>query len=68
MPIAFLIVRVKSGCGSVDRAVTSIYRRPRFESSHRQKIILNIYCQLSIENTETKKKRPEMAAFLKKKF
>ena len=28
-----------SGCGSVGRAVASDTRRPRFESSHRQKII-----------------------------
>ena len=37
-----------SGCGSVGRAVASDTRGPRFESSHRQKIIyiLNI-CLLS---------------------
>ena len=34
------------GCGSVGRAVASDSTDPRFESSHRQKIILNIYCQL----------------------
>ena len=33
-------------CYSVGRAVASDSRGPRFESSHRQKIILNIYCQL----------------------
>ena len=35
-----------SGCGSVGRAVAFDTRGPRFESSHRQKFILNIYCQL----------------------
>ena len=35
-----------SGCGSVGRVVGSNSRGPRFESSHRQKFILNIYCQL----------------------
>ena len=33
------IFRVRSGCGSVGRAVASDIRGPRFESSHRQKII-----------------------------
>ena len=35
-----------SGCGSVGRAVTANSRGPRFESSHWQHFILNIYCQL----------------------
>ena len=35
-----------SGCGSVCRAVASDSRGPQFESSHWQKFILNIYCQL----------------------
>ena len=35
-----------SGGGSVGRVVASNSRGPRFESSHRQKFILNIYCQL----------------------
>ena len=35
-----------SGCGSVGRAVASNARGPRFESSHWQTFILNIYCQL----------------------
>ena len=34
-----------SGCGSVGTAFASDSRDPWFESSHRQKIILNIYCQ-----------------------
>ena len=35
-----------SGGGSVGRAVASNSRGPRFESSHQQKFISNIYCQL----------------------
>ena len=35
-----------SGCGSVGRAVASNSRGPLFVSSHRQKYILNINCQL----------------------
>ena len=35
-----------SGCNSVGRAVVSDYRGPRFESSHWQKFILNIHCQM----------------------
>ena len=35
-----------SGGGSVGRAVASDSRGPRFESSHQQKFISNIYCQL----------------------
>ena len=38
--------KLGSGCGSVGRAVTFNSRGPRCESSHWQKIILNIYCQL----------------------
>ena len=34
-----------SGCGSVGRAVASNSRGPLFESSDRQKFMLNIYCQ-----------------------
>ena len=47
-----------SGCGSVGRAVASNSRGPRFESSLWQTFILNIYCQLCIEKTKIKKKRP----------
>ena len=36
----------RSGGRSVGRAVTSDSRGPRFESSHQQKFILSIYCQL----------------------
>ena len=35
-----------SGCGSVGRAVASDSRGQQFESCHRQKFMLNIYCQL----------------------
>ena len=35
-----------SGCGSVCRAVASDSRGLRYESSHRQKFILNNYCRL----------------------
>ena len=54
-----------SGCGSVGRAVASNSGGPWFESSHQQKFILNIYCQLK-KTTKIKKKRPGMAHFLKK--
>ena len=52
-----------SCCGSVGRAVTSGPRGPRLESSHRQKIVLNIYCQLYKEN---KQKEAGIGPFLKK--
>ena len=51
-----------SGCGSVGRAVTSNSRGPRFESSHRQKYKLNIYCQLYWID-ENKEKRPRLVHF-----
>ena len=35
-----------SDCGSVGSAVASNSRSPQFKSSHLQKFILNIYCQL----------------------
>ena len=56
-----------SGCGSVGRAVTYDTRGPRFESSHWQKLHIFVYCQLCIERTKIKKKRPGMA-HLKKCF
>ena len=58
-----------SGCGSVGRVVASNTRDPRFESSHRQTFIYIehfVYCQLCIEKTKIKKKRPGMAHFFKK--
>ena len=56
-----------SGCGSVGRVVASNSRGLRFESSLRQKFILNFYCQLCIEKTKIKEKRPGIVHFLKKK-
>ena len=50
LEISFLEKKIShqwgSGCGSVGRAVASHYRGPRFESSHRQEIILNLNSQL----------------------
>ena len=48
-----------SGGGSVGRAVTSNARGPRFESSHRQSFLLDIYLFTIkyIEKTKIKKKR-----------
>ena len=45
-----------SGCGSVGRAVASNSRGPRFESSHREQFILNIYCQLYSKKDKNKEK------------
>ena len=56
-----------SGGGSVGRAVASNSRGPRFESSNRQKITLNIYCQLYWKD-ENKEKESGMAHFNKKKW
>ena len=49
---------------SVGRAVASNSRGPRFESSHRQKIILNIYCLLYWKD-ENKEKEAENGPFKK---
>ena len=48
-----------SGGGSVGRAVASNARGPRFESSHRQSFLLDIYLFTIkyIEKTKIKKKR-----------
>ena len=54
-----------SGGGSVGRAVASDSRGPRFESSHRQKFILNIYCQLYWKD-ENKEKEAGNGPFFKK--
>ena len=53
-----------SGCGSVGREVTSNSRGLRFESSNRQKFILNIYCQLSWKD-KNKEKEAGKGPFLK---
>ena len=49
-----------SGCDSVGRAVASDSRGPRFESSHGQHFLLNIYCQLYWKD-KNKEKRPGIA-------
>ena len=54
-----------SSCGSVGRVVTSNTRGPRFKSSHRQKIILNIYYQLYWKD-ENKEKEAGKGPFIKK--
>ena len=54
-----------TGCGSVGRAVASNSTGSQFESSHRQKTILNIYCQL-YRKEENKEKEAWRAHFLKK--
>ena len=45
-----------SGCGSIGRAAASDSRGPHFESSHRQKFVMNIF-------RNYKEKRPRMAHF-----
>ena len=55
-----------SGGGSIGRAVASNSRGPRFESSHRQKFILNIYCKLYWKD-ENKEKEAGNGPFSKKK-
>ena len=52
------------GGGSAGRAVASDSRGPRFESSHSQKIILNIYNQL-YRKDENKEKEAGSAHFKK---
>ena len=58
-------IEIVSGCGSVGIAVASNSRGPWFESSHRQKIIINIYSQLYWKD-ENKEKETENGPFLKK--
>ena len=53
-------IKASSCNGARGRAVASDSRSPRFESSHRQKKLLNIY---SIEKAKIKKKRQRMAHF-----
>ena len=40
------LIPMGNGCGLVGRAIALDCRGPQFESSHRQKIIMNIHCQL----------------------
>ena len=54
-----------SGCGSVGRAVPCDSGGPQFESSHRQKLILNIYCQLFWKD-KNKEKEARNGPFFKK--
>ena len=44
-----------SGCGSVGRAVASNSRGLQFESSIWQKLMLNIYCQVSWKDENKEK-------------
>ena len=60
-----------SGGGSVGRAVASDVRGPRFESSHRQTFLSDIYLFTInyIEKTKNKeKKRPRMAHLKKTSY
>ena len=54
-----------SGCDSVGKAVASDSRGAWFKSSHQQKFILNIYCQLYWKD-ENKEKEAGNGPFLKK--
>ena len=54
-----------SGCGSVGRAVASDSRGTGFESSHRQKFILIIYCQLLMKRRKWRKSDREWPIFIK---
>ena len=52
------------GCGSVGRTVASDSRGPRFVSSHQQKFICNIYCQVYLKD-ENKEKEVRNGQFLR---
>ena len=54
-----------SGCGSVGTAFAFYSRGPRFESSHWQKCILNIYCQL-YRKGKNKEKEADNGPFKRK--
>ena len=54
-------------CGAVGRAVTSNSRGLRFESSHQQDFIMNIFTINCWKDENKEKKRPVMAHFLFKK-
>ena len=56
-----------SGGGSVGRAVAANFRGQRFESSHWQKIILNIYCH-PYRKDENKDKEAGNGPFIIKKL
>ena len=57
-----------SGCDSVGRAVASSSRGPEFESSHRQKFISNINCQLFWKDENKEKEAGNGPFFCKKKL
>ena len=56
-----------SGCGSVGRVVDSNSRGPQFKSSHRQKFMWNVYCQLYWKDAN-KEKEAGICQFLKNNF
>ena len=58
-------INMGSGGGSVGRAVTLDARGPRFESSHQQTFISDIYLYTvnCFEKPKIKEKRPRMAHF-----
>ena len=53
-----------SGCGFVGRAAASNARGPRFESSHQQKKLFNVYCQVYWKD-ENKEKEAGIGPFKK---
>ena len=56
-----------SGCGSVDRAVASDTRDPRFESRHWQTFIKHLFTVNCVEKTKIKKKEAGNGPFFLKK-
>ena len=52
-----LLILLGSGCGSVGRAVALNTRGPRFDSSHRQKFILNICLLTCLLSTVLKRRK-----------
>ena len=54
--------KMGSGCGSVGRAVAFDSRGPRYESSHWQKFLLNVFCQLYWKD-ENKEKEAGIGPF-----
>ena len=61
------IEKVGSGFGSVGRAVASDSRGLLFKSSHRQKILLNVCCQLYWKDEDNEKEAGIGPYFFKKK-
>ena len=52
-----------SGCGSIDKAVVSDTRGPRFESRHRRSVYWTLLAANCIEKAKIKKNRLETAHF-----